>query len=94
MTGLRRDSLFLALTRPQMFIGVTYGWCVANGVVSAELFVLFKSFWIVPLALAFHLVGVLLALHEPRFFELWITRISCCPRVRNYKLWACNSYRP
>ena len=94
MSSLRQDTVFVALTRPQMFAGVTYSWFVANGIVAAELFLVFKSFWILPLALLLHLVGVLLALREPRFLDLWITRISRCPRVKNHGLWGCNSYRP
>jgi type IV secretion system protein VirB3 len=37
---------------------------------------------------------VLACLREPRFFDLWIARVSRCPRVKNHKLWGCNSYRP
>jgi type IV secretion system protein VirB3 len=45
-------------------------------------------------ALAIHVAGVLMCLREPRFVDLWITRVSRCPRVRNHKIWRCNSYRP
>jgi len=91
---LRRDTVFTALTRPQMFAGVTYTWFVANGIVAAELFLIFKSFWIIPVAILLHGVGAVLSLREPRFLDLWITRVSRCPRVKNYSLWRCNSYRP
>lgn len=94
MAALRQDRVFVALTRPQMFAGVTYSWFVANGIVAAELFLVFKSFWMLPLALVLHLLGVLLALREPRFLDLWIVRVSRCPRVKNHGLWRCNSYRP
>lgn len=90
---LRRDVVFLALTRPQMFGGVTYTYFVVNAILTIELFLIFKSFWMIGLALLIHLVGVLLCLREPRFLDLWITRVSRCPRVRNYRLWGCNSYR-
>ncbi|MDP9109425.1 MAG: VirB3 family type IV secretion system protein [Pseudomonadota bacterium] len=93
-TPLRRDMVFVALTRPQMFAGVTYTWFVANGVMSAEFFLVFKSFWVVALALMAHLAGVVLCLREPRFLDLWIARVSRCPRVRNHALWGCNSYQP
>jgi type IV secretion system protein VirB3 len=92
--GFQRKTLFVALTRPQMFAGVTLGWFVVNMVVSAELFLIFKSFWVLPAAGLIHLVGVLGCLREPRFFELWLIRVSRCPRVKNYKMWGCNSYRP
>ena len=46
MNGLERDTLFVALTRPQMFAGVTYSWFVANAVVATELFLVFRSAWV------------------------------------------------
>lgn len=91
---LRRDTLFVALTRPQMFAGVTFTFFVINGIVTAELFLIFRSFAVLAIALVVHLAGVLLSLREPRIFDLWIARVSRCPRVRNHALWGCNSYRP
>ena len=91
---LDQETVFTALTRPQMFAGVTYTWFVANGIICAELFLIFKSFWVLLAALGLHLAGVLLALREPRFADLWIIRVSRCPRVKNHRLWGCNSYRP
>lgn len=94
MNGLERDTVFVALTRPQMFAGVTYTWFVANAVIATELFLIFRSAWVIALALVVHGIGVLACLREPRFFDLWLTRIGRCPRVRNYAIWRCNSYRP
>lgn len=91
---LRRDTVFTALTRPQMFAGVTFTFFVVNGIICAELFLIFKTFWVIAIALVIHLAGVLLCLREPRIFDLWITRVSRCPRVKNHALWGCNSYRP
>jgi type IV secretion system protein VirB3 len=90
----KRDTVFLALTRPQMFMGVTLNFFVLNLIVCAEVFLISKSFWVIALALILHLAGVLLCLREPRFFDLWTTRMSRCPRVKNYRMWGCNSYRP
>ena len=94
MNGLERDTLFVALTRPQMFAGVTYSFFIANAVIATELFLIFKSLWALVAALVIHLAGVLLCLREPRFFDLWLTKVSRCPRVKNYQVWRCNSYRP
>ncbi|WP_209348256.1 VirB3 family type IV secretion system protein [Pontixanthobacter sp. CEM42] len=91
---LRRDTLFVALTRPQMFAGVTFTFFVLNVIIAVELFLIFKSLWVLLVALALHGVAMLLCLHEPRFFDLWITRVRNCPRVKNYRMWRCNSYRP
>ncbi len=94
MNGLERDPLFVALTRPQMFAGVTYSYFIANAVIATELFLIFRSVWVLAAALVVHVAGVLLCVREPRFFDLWLTRIRRCPRVRNHKIWRCNSYRP
>ncbi|MGR4893629.1 type IV secretion system protein VirB3 [Sphingopyxis sp. LARHCG72] len=94
MNGVERDSLFVALTRPQMFAGVTYSYFVANAVLATELFLIFRTVWALIIALAVHLAGVLLCLREPRFFDLWLAKVGRCPRVRNHAIWRCNSYRP
>jgi len=94
MPGLKEDTVFTALTRPQMFAGVTYSYFILNGVVTAELFLLLKSFWILLVALGIHAAGVVACLRDPRIFDLWITRIARTPRVKNWHVWRCNSYRP
>jgi type IV secretion system protein VirB3 len=94
MSELARDPVFTALTRPQMFAGVTYSYFVLNGIVTAELFLIFKSGWAIVAALVLHAVGYVACLKEPRVFDLWLTRAGRCPRVRNHGLWGCNSYRP
>lgn len=94
MSGeLSGDPLFVALTRPQMFAGVTYTYFVLNGIVSTEFFLIFKSPWVFALAVLLHLAGMLACLNEPRIFDLWIVRARQCPRIRNYRFWRCNSYR-
>ena len=93
-TQLDRDLVFGALTRPQMFAGVTYSFFVLNAVVTAELFLITKSFWALLAALAIHMTGYVACLKEPRIFDLWLTKVSRCPRVKNWSVWRCNSYRP
>lgn len=94
MDHLERTPLFTSLTRPQMFAGVTYNYFVINAVIAAELFLIFRSVWVLPVALIIHGAGVLLCLREPRVIDLWLIRIGQCPRVRNHPIWRCNSYRP
>ena len=94
MARLASDPVFAALTRPQMIAGVTYSYAVFNLIVTVEAFLISKSFWALGLALAVHAVGYLGCLREPRFFDLWITRLSCAPRVRNFWFWRANAYRP
>ena len=91
---LDRDMVFGALTQPQMFAGVTYSFFVLNGVVTAEMFLITKSFWALLAAVVIHAIGYVACLKEPRIFDLWLTKVSRCPRVRNWAVWRCNSYRP
>lgn len=94
MDRLDQDPLFVALTRPQMFAGVTYSYFVVNAVLATELFLIFGSLWVLLIALLVHGAGAILCVREPRFFDLWLARVRHCPRVRNHGLWRCNSYRP
>ncbi len=94
MEPITRDRLFVALTRPQMFGGVTYNFFVINVILAVELFLVFRSLWVLLPALLVHGAGVLLCLKEPRAVDLWLTRSRLCGRVRNHDLWRCNSYRP
>ena len=91
---LKQDIVFIALTRPQMFAGVTFNLFVANLIIAAEFFLIFKSLWAIALAAVLHMTGALLCLREPRFFDLWIARVRLCPRVKNHALCGCKSYRP
>ena len=95
MAGLcKRDTVFVALSRSQMFAGVANGYFVVNAIFSAEIFLISKAFWALAAALVIHLIGIVLCLRNPRFFDLWNIRVSRCPRVKNHALWGCNSYRP
>jgi type IV secretion system protein VirB3 len=94
MAELRKTPVFRALTQPQMFAGVTYSYFVINLVVTTELFLITRSFWTLLAPLIIHSVGYVASLREPRIFDLWITRMSRCPRVPNFGFWRCNSYLP
>jgi type IV secretion system protein VirB3 len=94
MADLARTPIFRALTQPQMFAGVTYALFVINGVVTTEAFLVTRSFWALGVAVLVHAVGYLACLREPRVFDLWLARVSRCPRVRNWRRWRCNSYAP
>ena len=101
MTNLVRYPVHRALTRPQMFAGVTMNFFIINLMVTTIAFlilkdllitngVLFLVFLLVPFVT--HVIGYFASLREPRIFDLWITKVSKCPRVPNYKRWGCNSY--
>lgn len=91
---LSRTPVFRALTRPQMFAGVTYSFFIINAAVTTEAFLITRSFLALIVAVVVHGAGYLACLREPRVFDLWLTKVSRCPRVRNWKRWGCNSYAP
>ena len=90
---LARDPLFVGLTRPQMFAGVTYSFFVVNFIVCTEAFLLFRSVWVVALALVLHGAAMVACWREPRILDLWLVRLRHAPRVKNHRFWGCNSYR-
>ena len=92
MEQLVRHPVHRALTRPQMFAGVTMNFFIINLMVTTIAFLILKSFWIVPVPIITHGIGYFISMREPRVFDLWITKVSLCPRVKNYKRWGCNSY--
>jgi type IV secretion system protein VirB3 len=91
---LVREPVFTALTRPQMFAGVTYTFFIVNALVTMEAFLITKSFWVILLALVLHGLGTIACLAEPRIFDLWVLRAQRCPRLPDFRRWQCNSYSP
>lgn len=94
MADLIKTPVFKALTQPQMFAGVTYSYFIINGVVTTQAFLITRSFWALGVALVVHVIGYLACLREPRIFDLWMAKVSRCPRIPNWRFWRCNSYRP
>ena len=71
MDQLVRHPVHRALTRPQMFAGVTYNFFIINAAVTTELFLITGSFLALPAALVMHGIGYFACLREPRVFDLW-----------------------
>jgi len=94
MTELAKTPVFKALTQPQMFAGVTFSFFIINAVVTTEAFLISRSFWSFGVAGLVHAVGYLACLREPRVFDLWLTKVSRCSRIKNWRYWRCNSYQP
>ncbi len=94
MTDLAKTPVFKALTQPQMFAGVTYSYFIINAVVTTEVFLIFRSFWAFAITAVVHVVGYLACLREPRVFDIWLTKVSRCARIKNWRYWRCNSYHP
>jgi type IV secretion system protein VirB3 len=67
---------------------------IINLMVTTIAFLILSSLWIIMVPIVVHIIGYFACLREPRIFDLWITKVSQCPRVKNYKRWGCNSYTP
>lgn len=91
---LVREPVFTALTRPQMFAGVTYTFFIINALVTMELFLVTKSFWVLLVAVVLHGFGTVACLGEPRIFDLWLLRARRATRLPGFSAWRCNSYAP
>ena len=94
MSDLIKTPVFKALTQPQMFAGVTYSFFILNGIITTEAFLISRSFWAFGVAALVHVAGYLACLREPRIFDIWMTKVQRCPRVKNWRQWRCNSYHP
>ena len=102
MTDLVRHPVHRSLTRPQMFAGVTMNFFIINMMVSTIAFLILSDLFANTLALlaflmvpiVMHVIGYFASLREPRIFDLWVTKVSKCPRIPNYRRWSCNSYAP
>lgn len=87
------DPIFLGLTRPAMFMGVTQSFFVINGMVNLVFFLGANSF--VPLFVFFpllHGIGYLACLKDPRTFDIWFVYGKNCTKCKNKGFWKANSY--
>ena len=94
MASPASDPIFVALTRPQTVLGVTYGYAVFNLILTIEAFLVTKSLWVLPVPVVVHLVGYLGCLKDVRFFDLWLVNVRTSPRIRNRRFWRANAYQP
>ena len=86
------DPVFLGLTRPAMFLGVTHSFFVINLIVCLIGFLAAHSWLALLLAIPIHGLGYLACLHEPRIFDLAYTRASRCGRCVNRRFWGTSTY--
>ena len=93
MEKLNSYSLFVALTRPPMMLGVTQTFFVLSFVpcfcfllLSKNLIITFVAFFVL------YLFGLLGCAKDDYFFEIFWGNLSLgCP---NKKIWGCHSYDP
>lgn len=90
--SLQSDPLFVGLTRPTMFLGVSFLFCMMNGLLCMLYFIQsndLKAFIILPLL---HLIGYIICFKEPLFIELFLIRSQKCTKCKNRLFHGANSY--
>jgi type IV secretion system protein VirB3 len=90
---LQADPLFVGLTRPTMFLGVSFLFVVANFFVNVIIFIQTSNFIYLFVCLpGIHMIGYIICFKEPLFLELFFVRSSKCNKCRNKIFHGANSY--
>jgi len=88
---LKINTLFLALTRPAMTMGVTHEYFVINALLSLCTFLLANNLFYALVWLPIHVVGVLVHRVDHHFVRLFLSRARF-PRSKNQPIWGVQSY--
>lgn len=86
------DPLFLGLTRPAMFWGVTHAFFVINLIISLIGFLAAHSWLALLLAVPIHSLGYFACLRDPHVFNLAFIKASRCTRCVNRHFWGATTY--
>jgi type IV secretion system protein VirB3 len=90
--SLQTDPLFVGLTRPTLFLGVSLYFCLLNGLTCMMYFIMssnLQAFLILPFV---HLIGYICCFNEPLFIELFLLRAQKCSHCKNKLYHGANSY--
>lgn len=90
---LNQYPLFMALTRPPMYMGVTQSYFLFNAISSVVFFIVSMKIIVAMIGFTFfQLLGMMLCWHEPNFFNILMGKfLNLTP---NQSYWGCNSYDP
>lgn len=90
---MKSDPLFVGLTRPTLFLGVSMEFAMLNMLVSIVMFIQKSDFRILPIAALIHAVGYILTFKEPRFMKLYLTKFQNFNKCPNKSFYGANSYK-
>lgn len=86
------DPVFVGLTRPAMFWGVTHSFFVINLMLCLIAFLAVHSWLALALAAPIHGLGYLACLRDPHIFDLLYVRASKCGRNANRQFSGTSTY--
>jgi type IV secretion system protein VirB3 len=87
------SPVFLALTRPTMFLGVTAEYLFFCFVVSYGAFALTSHPLFMILWIPLHIFGIIVCRIDANYFRV-ILKNSECPGTMNKKIWGTKNYEP
>ena len=90
------DPLFVGLTRPPMFLGVTYNFVMLNLIVFLFGYITLEDqkMTVFMICVGFHVLGVYICSKEPLFIELFMIQTKKCPKRSNSFFHRANTYDP
>ncbi|MEQ9115845.1 MAG: VirB3 family type IV secretion system protein [Rickettsiales bacterium] len=88
------DPLFVGLTRPPMFLGVSFMFAILNGFVSLIAYINDPSLKVIFIAVLMHLCAYIICFKEPLFLELYLKKGQKTSHCKNKVYHGANSYDP
>lgn len=86
------DPLFVGLTRPTMFLGVSFTFALLNGFINIIAYINAPSIKVIFIAVVLHMIGYIICFKEPLFLELYLKRGETGTRCKNRRFHGANSY--
>lgn len=80
---LKVDPLFVGLTRPAMFFGVSVTYGTLNVLISLMYFIFTSDFKVVFVTAFIHVVGYIACFNEPLIIELYMMKNQKCNLCKN-----------
>lgn len=89
------DALYLGLTRPAMFGGITFSCAVVILIITAVIFLGSKSLVYTAVSVPIqYAIGRYFTWKDVRYFDIWLTKLRYFSKCRNKDYWGGNSYDP
>lgn len=88
------DPLFVGLTRPPMFLGVSYTYFIVEMMLGLMSFIITSNFQYLVMIVPVHFLGRYFCSKEPLFIELFMVNQQKCTRCINKIYHGANSYDP
>ena len=86
------DPLFVGLTRPPMFFGVSQSFGMLNGFICVIYFIQTTDFKAALFGALIHLSGYIACFKEPLIIELIMMKMQKCNKCQNKLFHGANSY--